>query len=158
MKFFLDIDGVMVHANPHRMVELEEDGFYKFSALAVKVLKSVFMATKDELILSTSHRFRYNIKEWHNIFKLRGLSMNRISILDLPLEIKSDRRSEITTWINQQHLEPEEIVIIDDDKSLNELPLHLKERLVLTSPYVGLADSTDLNRIVNRPSKNQKAA
>jgi len=158
MKFFLDIDGVMVHANPHRKVELEEDGFYKFNALAVEVLKSVFLATKDELILSTSHRFRYNIKEWHNIFKSRGLSMKRISILDLPLEIKSNRRLEITAWITQQQLEPNEIVIIDDDKSLNELPFHLKERLVLTSPYVGLADPAELYRIVNRPSKNQKVA
>jgi hypothetical protein len=42
-------------------------------------------------------------------------------------------------------------VIVDDDKSLNELPGYLKERLVLTNTYVGLDDATDLHRIVNRP-------
>jgi hypothetical protein len=91
MKFFLDIDGVMVHANPHRTVELEEDGFYKFNPLAVQILKSVLMTTKDELILSTSHRFRYSIGQWRTIFRARGLPMKKISILDLPLETKSNR-------------------------------------------------------------------
>jgi len=158
MKFFLDIDGVMVHANPHRRVELEEDGFYKFNSIAVQVLKSVLMTTKDELILSTSHRFRYNLDQWRTIFKTRGLSMKKISILDLPLEPKSNRRFEITRWIMEKHLEPSEIVIIDDDKSLNELPAYLKERLVLTNSYVGLNYDTDLHRIVNRPAKKLVAS
>lgn len=153
MKFFLDIDGVMVHASPHRMVELEEDGFYKFNPIAVQILASVLMTTKDELILSTSHRFRYNIAQWRTILRARGLSMKKISILDLPLDTKSNRRFEITQWIIDKQLEPGEIVIIDDDKSLNELPGYLKERLVLTNSYVGL-DATDLHRIVNRPLKS----
>ncbi|SKC08415.1 hypothetical protein SAMN05660841_04124 [Sphingobacterium nematocida] len=34
MIFFLDIDGVMVHANLHMRVELAENGFYKFNQLA----------------------------------------------------------------------------------------------------------------------------
>jgi hypothetical protein len=155
MKFFLDIDGVMVHANPHRMVELEEDGFYKFNPIAVQILNSVLMTTKDELILSTSHRFRYNIAQRRTILRARGLSMKKISILDLPLDTKSNRRFEITQWIIDKQLEPGEIVIIDDDKSLNELPIYLKERLVLTNSYVGLDDATDLHRIVNRPLKRK---
>lgn len=43
MIFFLDIDGVMVHANPHRTVELEKDGFYRFNPLAVSILNSIFL-------------------------------------------------------------------------------------------------------------------
>lgn len=153
MKFFLDIDGVMVHANPHKKVELAEDGFYKFNSVAVQVLKSVVLTTKDEIILSTSHRYRYNLTEWRSIFKTRGLSLKKISILGLPVQTKSERRVEIITWINQKHLEPSEIVIIDDDKSLNDLPSYLKERLVLTNSYVGLDHETDLLRIVNRQVK-----
>jgi len=153
MKFFLDIDGVMVHANPHRKVEMEEDGFYKFNSVAVQVLKSVLMTTKDELILSTSHRFRYNLRQWRAIFRARGLSMKKISILNLPLETKSNRRLEIMQWIIEKHLEPSDLVIIDDDKSLNELPVYLKDRFVLTNSYIGLNEDTDLHRIVNRPSK-----
>lgn len=68
MKFFLDIDGVMVHAIPYRKVELADDGFYEFNSVAVEILKSVISITKDELILSTSHRFKYSIPEWHQIF------------------------------------------------------------------------------------------
>lgn len=30
MKFFLDIDGVMVHANPHRRIELEDIILWQF--------------------------------------------------------------------------------------------------------------------------------
>eukprot|EP01133_Synstelium_polycarpum_P016562 gene16562-19680_t len=40
MIFFLDIDGVMVHANPHKPVELEEDGFYKFNPVAFFYMNS----------------------------------------------------------------------------------------------------------------------
>jgi hypothetical protein len=153
MKFFLDIDGVMVHANPHRKVELAEDGFYAFNSIAVQVLKSVVLTTKDEVILSTSHRFRYNLTQWRQIFKLRGLSIKKISIVNLPVNIKSNRRSEITNWIERHNLTPSEIVIIDDDKSLNDLPKYLKERLVLTNSYVGLTYDTNLQQVVNRPSK-----
>ncbi len=155
MIFFLDIDGVMVHADPHRQVELEKDGFYKFNTVAVQVLKSVLQTTKDELILSTCHRFRYNVTEWRHIFKARGLSIRKISILDLPVEMKVNRRSEIIKWIDEKHLDPKDIVIIDDDKSLNDLPPHLKERLVLTNPYVGLNKETDLFRIVNRSARRK---
>lgn len=41
MKIFLDIDGVMVHANPQKQLYFEDDGFYKFNAVAVQILKSI---------------------------------------------------------------------------------------------------------------------
>jgi hypothetical protein len=52
----------------------------------------------------------------------------------------------------RQGLQTEEIVIIDDDKSLNELPQALKSRLVLTSPYSGLTEKNlhILKNILNR--------
>ena len=153
MKIFLDIDGVMVHANPHRPVALEEDGFYKFNPLAVEVLNSMIDELEDELILSTSHRFRFDIPQWIAVFRSRGIAINKLSILNLPLEYKSNRKTEILNWLNESKLSPDEIVIIDDDKSLNELPVHLKERLVLTDPYIGLNSNSDLTRILNRKPK-----
>jgi len=153
MKFFLDIDGVMVHANPHRRVELEEDGFYKFNPLAVEILNSMIDETEDELILSTSHRFRFDIPKWTAIFRSRGIAINKLSILNLPLEYKSNRKTEILNWLSESKLSPDEIVIIDDDKSLNELPAHLKQRLVLTDPYIGLNSNSELSRILNRKPK-----
>lgn len=143
MKFFLDIDGVMVHANPHRQVELEEDGFYKFNSLAVQILSSVIRKTQDELILSTSHRHRYDIEKWKEIFESRGIQAKFISIIEFDHLPKVTRKSEIQHWIFQNHYESDEVVIIDDDKSLNDLPNYLKERLVLTNSYVGLNNEAE---------------
>lgn len=154
MKFFLDIDGVMVHANPHKRVELNDDGFYKFNQTAVDVLNSVISPDgEDELILSTSHRFRFNIIEWLSIFQSRGINAKNISILDIPIQHKHTRKSEIIDWIVRCNLTADDLVIIDDDKSLNELPNNLKERLVLTNPYTGLNSSSELKKIL-RHRKN----
>lgn len=150
MKIFLDIDGVMVHANPHKTVELEDDGFYKFSRLAVAILKSTVYTSRDELILSTSHRFRFDIKQWKKIFENRGIRIRKLSILDIPVQQRVNRKAEILLWITEHNWTSEEIVIIDDDKSLNELPANLKERLVLTNSYTGLFTETDLKRVLNR--------
>lgn len=153
MIFFLDIDGVMVHANPLQKVELEDDGFYKLNPQAIQILKSVIYKTKDNVILSTSHRFKYSIQEWKVIFKRRGLELKNLSILDDKAYLSNHRhtrREEILGWIQSNNLDYKEIVIIDDDKSLNDLPAHLKDRLVLTNSYTGLNDVNDLKRILHR--------
>lgn len=155
MKFFLDIDGVMVHANPHKSVELEGDGFYRFNSIAVEILKSVVSKSKDEIILSTSHRHRFNIDEWKEIFETRGISAKSISIIEIKHHPKINRKTEIVNWIFENHIGSEELVIIDDDKSLNELPKYLKNRLVLTNSYFGLNDETDLKKVVKPYKKLQ---
>ncbi|HIC8643200.1 HAD domain-containing protein [Elizabethkingia meningoseptica] len=147
MKLFLDIDGVMVHANPHKQVEMEDDGFYKFNHTAVDVLNSVDH-TRIEVILSTSHRFRFNIKQWKLIFHKRGINFNKISILKQDINHQNSRRFEIEKWITDHNIDSNDIVIIDDDKSLNGLPENLKKRLILTNPYTGLTDSKELKRIL----------
>ncbi|MGJ1262314.1 HAD domain-containing protein [Sphingobacterium spiritivorum] len=141
MIFFLDIDGVMVHANPHKKVELEADGFYKFNPVAVAILNAVIYKTKDEIILSSSHRYKYNEYQWKKIFTRRGIVLNHISILDKDkssFNYRNSRRIEITEWIQTNNINCDNIVIIDDDKSLNDLPQHLKDRLILTNSYTGL--------------------
>lgn len=155
MKFFLDIDGVMVHANPHKSVELEDDGFYKFNKKAVEIFNSIFRTTKDELILSTSHRYRYSINEWKIIFRNRGISSRKITIIENVGESyhRVSRRIEIESWIDLHHFDYDDLVILDDDKSLNELPTKLKERLCLTNSYTGLNNVEDLKQIVNRKLK-----
>lgn len=156
MIFFLDIDGVMVHANPHKKVELEEDGFYKFNTIAVDILNSVIYKTIDEVILSTSHRYRYNENKWKEIFEKRGMDFKFLSILNshkLSFDPKSNRKTEILDWINTNKIDSSKIVIIDDDKSLNDLPRHLKDRLVLTNSYTGLNDVNDLKNVLQRRLK-----
>lgn len=157
MKIFLDIDGVMVHGNPHKSVELENDGFYKFNSIAVEILTSVIYKTKDELILSTSHRFRFNLMQWKEIFRSRGIATKSLSIVDSPLQNRWSRKTEILNWITEHNLDSEDIVIIDDDKSLNELPSYLKQRLVLTNSFVGLNNVADLSKVLNRRPKKRLA-
>lgn len=135
MRLFLDIDGVMVHANPYKKVDMEEDGFYKFNANAIDVINSI---DDLEIILSTSHRFRFDIQEWKNIFQRRNIKFKEMSIMNLKLDSKFSRREEIEKWINDNKIDPDDLIIIDDDKSLNGLPDNLKRRLILTDPYIGL--------------------
>lgn len=139
MKIFLDIDGVMVHANPTKMVEFDADGFYKFNISAITALQSIFTHyNSNEIILSTSHRFRYSIDEWKIIFLNRGIDIKKISRIEISLEDRQSRKTEILNWIKTKHIRTKDILIIDDDKSLNGLPIHLKNRLFLTNPYTGL--------------------
>lgn len=145
MKVFLDIDGVMVHANPHKRVDMEEDGFYKFMPVAISILNSISNA---EIILSTSHRFRFSINEWIEMFQNRGIQFNSLSIIEIEPSIKISRRDEIEEWINKNQYDCNDLLIIDDDKSLNELPVHLKNRLILTNSYIGLNKMDELEQIV----------
>ncbi len=152
MVYFLDIDGVMVHANPHRKVELEEDGFYKFSELAIAAIQAVFNPSCDEIILSSSHRYKYSLKQWKRIFERRGIELNKFNIIDNKQAFQKklvSRRAELEQWIENQNLEVEELVIIDDDKSLNDLPKDLKSRLVLTKSYVGLLSIEEIKKVLN---------
>nr|WP_315029424.1 HAD domain-containing protein [uncultured Chryseobacterium sp.] len=147
-KVFLDIDGVMVHANPYRQVELEEDGFYKFNKIAVDILNSI--DSDIEIILSTSHRFRFSIQEWKKVFQKRKIKFKEISIIDAKLDSGLSRKEEIEKWINDNNLDLNHLIIIDDDKSLNGLPESLKERLILTDSYIGLSNITELKRILKQ--------
>ncbi len=136
MKIFLDIDGVMVHAIPNLKVALENDKFYKFSTKAIDKLNSL-LNPGDEIILSTTHRFRFRVAEWKEVFKSRGIEIENLSMIALPVNILN-RKDEIMYWIAERDLEAAEILIIDDCKSLNALPDEYKERLMLTNGYVGL--------------------
>lgn len=164
MIIFLDIDGVMVHANPHRQVELEDDGFYKFNEIAVKILDSTIYSTKDEIVLSTSHRYKYDINEWRNIFHKRGLKFKNINILEIDnskeciyskINYRVSRRTEIFNYITFHQVDSNNLLIIDDDKSLNDLPSILKERLVLTNPYIGLNDQDEIKAVLKRKIKKK---
>lgn len=145
MKVFLDIDGVMVHANPHKTVELEDDGFYRFAYKAVSAINSIDNA---EFILSTSHRHRFTINNWEKIFEKRGIHFISISIIEMENSYNVSRREEIERWVEFKHYNVNEIIIIDDDKSLNGLPKHLRDRVVLTSPYRGLDDDHEIKKII----------
>lgn len=137
MLFFLDIDGVMVPAKGWKSPEFLNDGFPAFSIKATNTLQSI-ISEDVTIMLTTSHKSKFSIDEWKSIFKDRGIDIEKIKLL--PENITNlSRKDEIVNWFNVNNVD-EGFVIIDDDKSLNELPNFLKENLVQTSPYVGLTE------------------
>jgi HAD domain in Swiss Army Knife RNA repair proteins len=137
MLFFLDIDGVMVPAKGWKSPEFLKDGFPAFSSKAILALQGL-ISEDVTVMLTTSHKSKFSIEEWKNIFRNRGIEIEHMK--SLPENFNNlNRKDEIVNWFNFNTVE-ERFVIIDDDKSLNELPDFLKENLVQTSPYIGLTE------------------
>jgi hypothetical protein len=136
MLILLDIDGVMLHANPWKRPEILDDGFMAFNLQATKALNQIIQSTDCEIFLTTSHKDKFNIKEWKAIFSLRGIVLKNISIVKSPLGL--NRKDEIIQWYANNS--DKNFIIIDDDKSLNGLPDSLKHKLIQTNPSIGLTN------------------
>ena len=138
MLIFLDIDGVMVPAKSWKSPELMNDGFPAFSNKSVAVLQKL-ISSDVTIMLTTSHKSNHTLEEWKNIFKNRNIDANKIkSLLE---NIKNlSRKDEVLNWFNLNNVN-EPFLIIDDDKSLNDLPDYLKKNLVQTSAQIGLNDN-----------------
>ncbi|WP_345950854.1 HAD domain-containing protein [Mucilaginibacter sp. PAMB04274] len=139
MLILLDIDGVMVPANSWKKPEFLEDGFPIFNFRSVKALQRILAATNASVVLTTSHKTKYNANEWKRILKSRGINPKKVRRLPTN-SLRVSRQDEILEWYRKHPDLKEEFVIIDDDKMLSNLPENLKENLVLTSPSVGLTD------------------
>ncbi len=137
MFIFLDIDGVMVPAKGWKSPELLNDGFPAFSPLAVRALQCLI--TEDtKVVLTTSHKSRFTQDSWKSIFETRGLSVSKLETL-AQNTIFPNRKEEILNWFSLNMIN-DDFLIIDDDTSLNDLPKDLKEKLILTSPLIGLTE------------------
>ena len=138
MLVYLDIDGVMVPANSWRKPEILEDGFPEFSSKAVKSLVRIISNSNADIVLTTSHKYKYTLKEWKTIFRRRNINVNKITRLPKNLN-HLNRKDELISWFDAKHIN-DQFIIIDDDKSLNGLPDFLKNKLIQTSGSVGLTD------------------
>jgi hypothetical protein len=137
MLVLLDIDGVMVPAQSWKTPPVLEDGFPAFSETAVRVLQSI-LSEQTHLILTSSHKARFSIEEWVSIFERRGIRLHSMNILPDGHNTFS-RKDEIIDWFFVNDIK-EPFVILDDDKSLNDLPDQLKAHLVQTMAHLGLTD------------------
>jgi hypothetical protein len=137
MLFFLDIDGVMIPAKGWKSPAFLNDGFPAFSNKAATTLQSL-ISNAVTIILTTSHKSKFSMDEWKSIFKNRGINIEKIK--SLPENFNNlSRKEEIVNWFHVNNVD-ESFVIIDDDKSLNELPHFLKAHWIPISPYVGLTE------------------
>jgi hypothetical protein len=134
MLILLDIDGVMVTEPSWKPTEPLADGLPKFSSTAVNNLKKLISETKASIVLTSSHKSRFSTSQWEEIFKNRGIQAT-IEVLDKNID-DLDRKEEILNWYETHN--NEDFVIIDDDKSLNDLPANIKHNLVLTRSFAGL--------------------
>ncbi len=139
MLILLDIDGVMLPANSWSKPEIMEDGFPMFNSQSIRALNKIIIETNASLLLTTSHKNKYTATQWLNIFKARSINTDKIDQLSSN-SLEVSRKDEILGWYRTIHLPYEQFVIIDDDKMLNDLPVDIKNNLVLTSASIGLTD------------------
>jgi hypothetical protein len=141
MKILLDIDGVMIPANPWRAYEMDSDGFGMFSKKSVESLNQILKKSiQPEIILTSSHKQKFTIEKWCDIFSKRGVLPVNFSRLDTD-SLQTNRKDEIITWYLKNQNDP--FIIIDDDKRLNSFDNNFKDdHLVLTNPSIGLNSSS----------------
>ena len=135
VKIFLDIDGVMVPAAGWKTPMILEDGFATFAPKAVATLRAL-VSDDTTVLLTTSHKSSYTVEQWKAIFRNRGINIRHLECLDCNTD-NLTRLGEILRWFDT-HPTVDDFVIIDDDTSLNALPPHLKNHLILTKPLIGL--------------------
>ena len=138
MLILLDIDGVMVPAKGWKAPELHSDGFPVFSSTSVTGLRKIISETGASILLTTSHKTRFSLPEWRRIFFNRGITANIAKLK--ASKVGMSRKDEVLNWIGK-HKDQQHFVIIDDDKSLNDLPPDIKQNLILTSPFIGLNET-----------------
>lgn len=136
MLILLDIDGVMVSGAGWKRPKLLKDRFPAFMPQATEALASI-LTRKTKVILTTSHRDRYSVDEWKQIFKTRGLHIYYLDKLCTDNTSYSNKARDIQTWFENNTADTN-FIIIDDDTSLNSLPSELKDHLLLTSSPIGL--------------------
>ena len=144
MKILLDIDGVMVTTPSWKRLEILEDGFSSFNNNAALNLQKIITTTGATIMLTTSHKSNFSIPQWISIFQKRGILINTID--RLPENNHLNRKEEILNWLKNST--ENNFIIIDDDKSLNDLPTKYKSKLILTGSLIGL-DEEKCNAAIN---------
>ncbi len=145
----------MVPASSWRKLEILDDGFAEFSQRATDALNKIISNSNADIVLTTSHKHSFTLEGWIEIFKTRGIIVNKLS--RLPQNTTNlTRKEELLRWFTPENSR-EKFIIIDDDKSLNGLPEVLKNRLIQSSGSVGLTDylADEALQIVERMSQNE---
>ena len=142
----LDIDGVMVPANGWKVPESDEDGFYKFKTEAEKELDNLLLQSSATIVLTSTHRYRFDKQKWIQILTKRLKHLGKFGILDDytgAIENNSSRYDEICQWGKGAGLH-QQYVILDDDKLLHNLPPFIKRHWVPILSGVGFTKETAL--------------
>lgn len=156
MILLLDIDGVLETSPPWKKPEFLDDTFYKFNENSQKNFIEIVDQIKPNIVLTTTHRINYSIIEWTEIFKLRGIHVGQISKINDAKQATDlqNRNIEIEAWFAKH--QTTDFLILDDDKSLNALPDHLKQHWIQIDAMLGITDSIK-NQILEKTNNHHSS-
>ncbi len=137
----LDLDGVLITTPPWKREEQLSDGYSAFSKNCVSNLNRILELGRFEIWLSSSRRKAKTILEFNQIFDFRGINQSITGMLpEYPREYS--RKQELESFLSQKP--DSSFLILDDDKSLNDLDDSLKKYLVQTQFLKGFNDDSFL--------------
>lgn len=117
-----------------------------FEDEAVRAFSSL-ISENTTMVLSSSHRAKFSIEAWKEILNRRNSHAEKV--IRFPVSKPAgNRNQEIVDWFGAHHV-GEDFIILDNDKSLNNLPPSLKQLWVKVKPFTGLTRD-DLKDINNR--------
>ena len=130
VNLILDLDGVLITTPPWKPDEIMEDNYSKFNEECVKNLNSLLSLLPTCIWLSSTRRLNKTLEEFNQIFQTRKIKNSIEGFLPNNTDLKT-RKQEVESFIKQNNLK--NYLIIDDDKSLNELDSKIKKQLVQTT-------------------------
>ena len=130
LNLILDLDGVLITTPPWKPDEIMEDNYSKFNEECVKNLNSLLSLFPTSIWLSSTRRLNKTLEEFNQIFQTRKIKNSIEGFLPNNTDLKT-RKQEVESFIKQNNLK--NYLIIDDDKSLNELDSKIKKQLVQTT-------------------------
>lgn len=130
----LDLDGVLITTPTWRADEIDLDGYSKFNKSCVDNLNNFLSDADFEIWLSSTRRTVKSLAEFNLIFKHRNIKQSIHGFLPDYSDCKT-RSEEVLRFIEEHEIS--DFIIIDDDKSLNDLDLSMKEKLISTELMKG---------------------
>jgi len=130
----LDLDGVLITTPPWKRDARHEDGYSDFNPICVNKLNEILEETGYDIVLSSTRRIWVDIDQMNLYFENRGILKSIISYI--PLYDVVSRKEEIELFLTEY--EPNNYIIIDDDKSLSDLSEEIKSKWIQTEFLIGL--------------------
>lgn len=134
----LDLDGVLICTPSWKADVLAQDGYSAFDQAAVANFNTLMATITAELWLTSSRRWNKTLPELQTIFTNRGITTPLSGALPMKA-LGISRKLEIETFLEVYEEATTNLLILDDDKSLqNLIPAH-KKYWVCTAPLVGFS-------------------
>lgn len=119
----LDLDGVLISTPMWKADEMDSDGYSKFNQSCIDNLNTLLSLDDFDIWLSSTRRTVKSMEEFNTIFTNRNIIKPIKGFLP-EYENCKNRKEEILEFLNEFGVE--NYLIIDDDKSLNDLESDIK--------------------------------